>query len=130
MARTASVLTPAVAGAAMGWGLRRRRPRARWALLALAAVPFLSLPAGPALRARSADPALRELGDILIMPCVDAFVFPTGIAAACSHRTRAVSDPRYAEIVARTPKLAPERTSGLLAGGAWPGPRSSCPRPS
>jgi hypothetical protein len=119
VARMASVLTLAVVAAVTGWGLRRRRPWARWALIVLAAVPLLALVAGLGLQAWGADPALRELGDVMTMPCVGVVVFPASIAAcwaACSRRGRAVLGPHYEGLVARTPKLSPRLTTGLLAG--------------
>jgi hypothetical protein len=119
VARMASVLTLALVATVMGWSLRRRRPWARWALIVLGAVPPLAMVAGLGLRAWSADPAMRELGDVMTIPCVGAVVFPASIAAywaACSRRGRAVFGPHYEGVVARTPKLSPRSTTGLLAG--------------
>ncbi len=119
VAQMASVLTLALVGTVMGWGLRRRRPWARWALIVLGAVPPSAMVAGVGLRAWSANPALRELGDVMTMPCVGVVVFPASIAAywaACSHHGRAVLGRRYEGVVARTPKRPPRSTTGLLAG--------------
>jgi hypothetical protein len=119
VARMASLLTLAVVAAVNCWGLSRLRPWARWPLVALAAVPPLALVAGLGLRAWSADPALRELGDVMTMPCVGLVVYPASIAAcwaACSRRGRTVLSPHYEGMVARTPKLSARLTTGLPAG--------------
>jgi hypothetical protein len=119
VARMASVLTLALLGTVLGWGLRRRHPWARWALIVLGAVPPLAIVAGLGLRAWSADPAVRELGDVMTAPCVGVVAFPAGIAAcwaACSRRGRAVLGPHYEGVVARTTKLSPRVTTGLLVG--------------
>ena len=119
VARMSSILTLAVASAAMGWGLRRRRPWARWTLIALGAFPLLAMAAGLGLKARGVGPTLRELADIMTMPCVGVVVFPAGIAAcwaACSRRARAVFGSDYAGVVARTQELSAAWTTGRLAG--------------
>lgn len=119
VARMASILTLAVVGAVTSWGLSRRRPWARWALIVLGAVPPSALVAGLGLRIGVAAPGLRELGDIMTMPCVGVVVFPASIAAywaACSRRGREVLGPHYEGMVARTPKLSPRLSTGLLAG--------------
>src|SRR4051794_28442911 len=119
VARMAAVLTLAVLATVTSWGLSRPRPWARWALIALGSVPPLASVAGIWLLVRAADPARRELGEVLMMPCVGAFVFPASIAAyraAFSRRGRAVLSPDYEDVVARTPKLSPIPRSGLRSG--------------
>jgi hypothetical protein len=119
VARVATVLTLAVLASVMGWGLRRRHPWARWALIVLGAVPPLALVVGIWLRALGSHPALREFGEALTHPCVGLVIFASGLSAlqaACSRRGRVVLSPHYDGLVARTPKLSPSVRSGLLAG--------------
>lgn len=119
VARMASVLTLAVTASAMGWGLRRRRRWARRALFVLGVAPTLALAVGFGFRAARPDAALPGPGDILRMPIPWLVIFTAGFAtscATCSRRGRAVFDPRYEEVVARTPKQSPPMMRGLLPG--------------
>lgn len=119
VARMASVLPLAVVGAVTSWGLRRRRPWARWALMVLGAVPPLAMIAGLGLRAWGVAPAVRELLDVMTLPCVGVVVLSASIAAywaACSRRGRAVFRPHYEDVVARTRESSPNSTIGVLAG--------------
>jgi len=119
VARMATVLTLAVVAAATSWGLGRRRPWARWALILLGAVPPLALAVGLGLRPQGDEPAVRELGDVMTMPCVGVIVFPASALAfwaACSRRGRLVFGPQYDELSARTPKLSPAWKTGLPTG--------------
>ena len=115
----ASVLTLSVVAAVIGWGLRRRCRWARWFLIILGAIPPVALVAGLGLQARGTSPAIRELGDVMTMPCVGVFVFPAGVVAcwvACSHRGRAVFSTDYEGLVEKTPKISATWNVGLRFG--------------
>ena len=119
VARMTTALTLAVLASLMGSGLRRRRPWARVALIGLGGVPILALIAGLVLRATGMGQAVREFSDALVLPCVGAIVYPASLAAfwaAFSRRCRAVFDPDYDDLIARTPKLTPRLRTGLWGG--------------
>lgn len=119
VARMASVLTLAVSASVIGWGLRRRRRWARWALIVLGVVPTMALAVGIGSRAAGPETALPGPDDLLRIPIQCLVIFAAGIAtycAACSRRGRAVFDPRYEGVVTRTQKLSPSVMRGLLPG--------------
>ena len=119
LARMVSVLTLSVVASTVGWGLRRRRRWARWALIGLGCVPLLAMASGIALRGRSVDPALRAFFADVAWPCVGLVVFPPSLVmfrAAFSRRGRAVLGPDHDDLVARTPWISPGPRTGLLAG--------------
>lgn len=104
VARMATNLVLAVAGADLGWGLARLRRWSWWVLLALSAAGPVSMVAGVVVK--SLRPELDNLDGILGMACILSIMLPASVMtcwAACS--SRAVFSPDYQALVARTPQV-------------------------
>lgn len=119
VARMASVLTVAVLGTVLGWGLKRRCPWSRWALLLVGAVPPATLIVCLVLRTVLAHPGLRSVIDPAAVLLASVFVFPASLAVCwmgLSRRGRAVYARSYNDLIARTPKVTPASRQGRLIG--------------